>query len=163
MQSEQSGPVRDFLLHRHEKLARWREAGFDPYPYGFRISHRTGDLRERFEELSARGETVTGDIVKETSQEVQINVGGRPQRISRREIAPDGITYDGEPRQLTEGRTALAAGDYAAAHQHFQSVIGALEAAGGGDSAKDTKNEKNGKAKQKVRVSLTGLDKGNAS
>ncbi len=59
MQSEQPGALREFLVHRHEKLARWREAGIDPYPYSFRISHRTGELRDRYEELAASQEPVT--------------------------------------------------------------------------------------------------------
>jgi len=94
-----------------------------------------------------KGETITGDIVKETSQEIQINTAGKAQRIPRREIAPDGITYDGEPRELAEGQAALSAGEYDKAHRNFQSIIQVMMAPAGGDSAK---NEKNGKAKQKV-------------
>jgi hypothetical protein len=98
-----------------------------------------------------KGETITGDIVKETSQEIQINSGAKAQRIARREIAPDGIAYDGEPRELIEGKAALAQREFEKAHQNFQSLIQVLQAASGSaDSGKNEKNEKNGKAKQKV-------------
>ncbi len=98
-----------------------------------------------------KGETINGDIVKETSQEIQINSGAKAQRVARREIAPDGIAYDGEPRELIEGKAALAQREFEKAHQNFQALIQFLQAASGGaDSGKSEKNEKNGKAKQKV-------------
>lgn len=58
MQPDHAGREREFLVHRREKLARWREAGFEPYPYQFKISHHTQDLKSRFDELSHSQESV---------------------------------------------------------------------------------------------------------
>jgi lysyl-tRNA synthetase class 2 len=52
MEPDRPGELREFLMHRREKLARWREAGVDPYPFQFQLTHRTGELRTRFEELA---------------------------------------------------------------------------------------------------------------
>jgi lysyl-tRNA synthetase, class II len=52
MEPRNPGELREFLLHRREKLARWREAGVDPYPFGFQVTHRSGELKARYEELA---------------------------------------------------------------------------------------------------------------
>ena len=49
--------TRELIQHRLEKLARWREAGFNPYPYAFDVSHAAADVLSKFDAL-AHSETV---------------------------------------------------------------------------------------------------------
>ena len=45
---ESSSNLRD---QRLEKLAKLKEKGIDPYPYGFERTHRTGEIQEKFKDL----------------------------------------------------------------------------------------------------------------
>ena len=56
----------EFVKVRLGKLEKMREQGINPYPYKFTITHHSGDLKEKAEELLASGETVSwaGRIVR---------------------------------------------------------------------------------------------------
>ena len=49
--------TKELIQHRLEKLARWREAGLNPYPYAFDVSHVALDVLSQFEVLASE-ETV---------------------------------------------------------------------------------------------------------
>ncbi len=55
----QDGHLQEILDNRHSKLDRIRELGVDPYPYGYEITHTSGQLLEEFEELSTTEREVT--------------------------------------------------------------------------------------------------------
>jgi lysyl-tRNA synthetase class 2 len=43
---------RDFLEHRREKLARWKEAGFEPYPFAYQVTHHSDEVQAAFDDLA---------------------------------------------------------------------------------------------------------------
>ncbi len=49
----------EFLQHRLDKLARWREAGIDPYPYRYDATHRSDQLKADFDRLAESGDEVS--------------------------------------------------------------------------------------------------------
>lgn len=64
--SQESVPSRDhneLIAHRREKLARWRNAGIDPYPHHFVRTHLSGDILRDHEALAGKEVTVAGRIV----------------------------------------------------------------------------------------------------
>ena len=49
----------EFLQHRLDKLARWREAGIDPYPYRYDVTHRSDQLKADFDRLAESEDEVS--------------------------------------------------------------------------------------------------------
>jgi lysyl-tRNA synthetase class 2 len=49
-----STETKELIRHRREKLARWREAGLEPYPYGFDVGHLAADVQRQFDSLAER-------------------------------------------------------------------------------------------------------------
>ena len=53
----------DPVGHRRSKLARWRQAGVDPYPPGFDPTHRSSAIIAAFAEHSGKSVRIAGRIV----------------------------------------------------------------------------------------------------
>jgi lysyl-tRNA synthetase class 2 len=41
----------ELIQHRREKLARWRQAGLNPYPYAFTVTHHSDGIKLAFDNL----------------------------------------------------------------------------------------------------------------
>ena len=98
------------------------------------------------------GEELRGEVRKEAVREITLaGQGGSARAIPRNQIAPDGIAYDNEPRELRDGRTALEQREFGGAHSNFRAVIAMCDAASGEKAAEaKAKDGKKPKAAPKV-------------
>ncbi|MGH9361980.1 MAG: hypothetical protein ACRD2T_08680, partial [Thermoanaerobaculia bacterium] len=93
------------------------------------------------------GEEVRGEIRKETFRDLSIAVqGGGVRSFPRRDIASDGIVYEGEPTELRGAKDALDAREFQRAHAGFDAILAVCgAAAGGGADGKKAEGKNGGK------------------
>jgi len=49
----------ELIRHRREKLARWREAGVNPFPFAYAISYHSDAVKAEFDQLAEAGTTIS--------------------------------------------------------------------------------------------------------
>lgn len=53
-----SEEISSVIQHRLDKLARWRSAGIDPYPFEFAATHKSPEIKDHFDQLAESEATV---------------------------------------------------------------------------------------------------------
>jgi len=90
-----SPPSADQRAVRLAKLARWRAAGVDPYPYRFTRTHEAAELQARFDALAGQEVAVAGRLVggrRDMGKAVFVHLqdgSGRIQLFARANVLGD--------------------------------------------------------------------------
>jgi len=61
--SEEHTSLKQIIKFRMEKLQKLRDSGVNPYPYFFKQSHYSGEIRENFDSLENKDVTIAGRIM----------------------------------------------------------------------------------------------------